>query len=178
MKRPCLLLTVLILIFPQLPAAQEVQNSSSPPPSSAQNETWLRISEVEKEKDEIFRKYQKDKTDLENKYQEASWQIQETGGEDMLEKQANLDREYNRNKDVLLKAYRQENWRLEKKANALKGRKTLKTSEIQLKRKLKHTSGQDSVLGTKKQNSLGKKNFIKNKEDPSERRLRERGLIR
>lgn len=168
MKRVNVCFIVWMVLSPPLVQAQDVPPSAGEKTSSAEKNLWLRINEIEQEKDRIFKQYQQDKKDLDARYQEASNAIQESGAGDTMQQQVRLDKEYNKSKEKLLKAYRQDNWRLEKNENAVKGRKTVVTSDIQLRNRLKNSPNIDSPDKTKNlQEPPGKKNYIKNKQSPN-----------
>ncbi|MGE0268096.1 MAG: hypothetical protein AB7S78_06555 [Candidatus Omnitrophota bacterium] len=118
--------------------------------SSAGNKKWLRISEIEQEQAKIFDQYRTDKDELKQKYEEALEALEQTGGEDMMAGKIRLEKEFKRKKERLLESYRQDNWRLQKESNSLKGRKTVVTSDYQMKNRLKKASNIDSDMGKKK----------------------------
>lgn len=144
------MLTAFIIFLPQWLAAQEVQTQPGKKQPAEESDIWQQISEIKQEKDFVYKKYKKDKEDLERKFQEEQEVVAETGGDDTLNKQILLEKEFNRKKERLLKVYRRDNWALEKKANALKGRKTVVTSEMQIRRRLQNSPVPGSTQGVKK----------------------------
>lgn len=117
--------------------AQDEKNLNTGKSLSRESGKWLRISEIEQEQGKIFDQYRKDKDDLEQKYEETLADLEQAGGEELMKKKIKLEKEFKRKKERLLEAYRQENWRLQKESNALKGRKTVVTSDTQMKNRLK-----------------------------------------
>lgn len=150
MKNAILMISIFIIFSPHRLFAQETQSPSGKKTLSEENDIWQQISEIRKEKDLVYKTYQKDKEDLELKFQESMEDIVETGADDMFKQQILLEKEFRKQKVKLLKAYRRDNWALEKKANALKGRKTIVTSEMQTRQRLQNSSDFDSTQGVKK----------------------------
>lgn len=144
------MLSVFIVFSPHWLVAQEKQSPPGKKSLSEENDIWLQISEIKQEKDLVYKMYQKDKKDLELKFQNAMEVTAETGADDMLKKQNLLEKEFRKEKEKLLKAYRRDNWGLEKKANALKGRKTVVTSEMQIRQRLQNSFDPDLTKGVKK----------------------------
>lgn len=144
------MISVFIIFSPHRLFAQEMQSPSGKKSLSEENDIWLQISDIKKEKDLVYKTYQKNKKDLELKFQKAMEDNAETGVDDMLKKQNLLEKEFRKEKEKLLKVYRRDNWALEKKANALKGRQTIITSEIQTRQRLQNSFDPDLNKGVKK----------------------------
>lgn len=150
---------IAMLIFTAPAAAQEAAGEG---PSREQL-----ISETAHEKEALFLKYQKDKDEMAQKFDDAVRKLSEEQPADYSRQKMLLEKDFKEEKQRLLRDFRRENLELERRESRLRGHDTY-TAESATRRRLDDSRHLNAVIGTRSEPRRGKRDYLKRSQRSSD----------